>query len=476
MGILVILAFMLAAAVLAATRPRAAVLTAIFLAPWNGLIVDLGVQVSAFQTVVLPLAGVTLVRSLQPGWQNVRIAASGWFLAFLVYGIGWSIVMMGFLPEAEVFGGALRNSTARSTIQIALYLFTVCPVALIAWLGLRGDDLAACGRIYVAAGVVLAVIGWLQIAIWYATGSNPIQISAISTLLGGAEQYNRQGAFDFAQIAIYRMNSLAGEPRQLGTALVLAMMIIQAHALTAVRPRTSRLLGLWLFLLASAAATYSTSAAALWLVGSLVQLPAAWLFRVPVRRSAGSMAGAALLVVTGLALAVAAGEARGIPVVDLIAQRTIERIGSDGAVEDFDLAILGYLQANPGSAVTGVGIGDAHLYAGPYLDPLFAIYAEGTVFAAKTGYLRLISEVGVIGLALFLAWYARLTFGVSRAVRNDPSLAALVPAAATFVTVYMANGYISNEFWMVAGTLTAACAARVPARRGVPPVPAGAPA
>lgn len=474
MGVLIVLVIMLAAAALAATRPRAAVLTAVFLAPWYGLIADFGVQVTAYQTVLLPLAGVTLVRSLQPGWQPARLAASGWFLAFLLYGISWSIVMMGFLPESEVAGGALRNSTTRSTIQIGMYLFTVCPVALIAWLGLRGDDLAACGRIYITAAVVLAVIGWIQLAIWYATGSNPIQVSAISTLLGGTEQYNRQGSFDFARIAIYRMNSLGGEPRQLGTGLVLAMMIIQAHALTAVRPRTPRLLGLWLFLLASAMATYSTSAAALWVVGSLVQLPAAWLFGVRVRRSAGSMGGAALLVVTGLGLAVAAGEARGIPVVDLIAQRTIERIDSDGAVEDFDLAILGYLQANPGSVVTGVGIGDAHLYAGPYLDPLYAIYAEGTVFVAKTGYLRLISEVGLIGFALFLAWYARLTFGVSRAVRNDPSLAALVPAAATFVTVYMANGYTSNEFWMVAGTLTAACAARVPARRGAPPVPAGA--
>lgn len=476
MGLFVILAIMLAAAALAATRPRAAVLTAIFLAPWNGLVVDLGVQVSAFQTVLLPLAGVTLVRSLQPGWQPRRIAASGWFLAFLIYGIGWSIVMMGFLPEAEVFGGALRNSTTRSTIQIGLFLFTVCPVALIAWLGLRGDDLAACGRIYVVSGLVLAVIGWVQIAIWYATGSNPIQVAAISTALGGSEQYNRQGVFDFAQIAIYRMNSLAGEPRQLGTALVLAMLIIQAHALTALRPRTPRLLGVWLFLLASAAATYSTSAVALWLVGSLVQLPAAWLFRVPVRRSVGSMGGAALLVVAGLGLAIAAGEARGIPVIDLISQRTIERIDTDGAVEDFDLAILSYLEANPGSAVTGVGIGDAHLFAGPYLDPLFAVYAEATVFTAKTGYLRLISEVGLIGFALFLAWYARLNLLAARAVRGDPALAALIPAAATFVTVYMANSYTGNEFWMTAGILTAACAARVPARVRRRAIPAGSPA
>ncbi|TRW14861.1 hypothetical protein [Glacieibacterium frigidum] len=476
MGAIIIFAILLFAVGLAATRPRAAVLTCVFLAPWYGLVADFGVQVYAYQLFLLALLGVTIVRSLQPGWQPRSVALSVWLGTFLLYGICWSIIKMGFLPDADVAGGALRNSTTRSIIQIGMLLFSVSPVALLSWLALRGDDLAACGRIYVVSGVVLAVIGWIQLAIWYATGSNPIQISAISTLLGGAEQYNRAGAFGFAQLAIYRMNSLAGEPRQLGTALVLAMLVIQAYALTAVRPRTLRLLGVWLFLLVSAAATYSTSAVALWIVGSLVQLPAAWLLRVPVRRSVGSMGGAALLVFIGVGLAVAAGEARGIPIIDLLAERTIERIDSDGAVEDFDLAILSYLTEHPADAITGLGIGDAHLYAAPYLEPLFLIYAEGTVFAAKTGYLRLISEVGFIGFALFLAWYGRLNFAVAHAVRRDPGLAALIPMSATFLTVYLANSAIGNEFWMVAGILTAAAAARVPARAGRTPVPAGAPA
>ena len=470
MGILVLFAVMLAAAVLAARAPLAALLTTIFLASWNGLIIDIGLQLTAYQMFLLPLAGVTLLRALLPGWRSSSIAAGGWLLAFVLYGVIWSMLMMGFLPEANVAGGALRNANARAVIQIVLFLLYLTPVLLVGWLMTRRDDLAACGRIYVASAVVLAAIGWVQLALWYATGSNPIQVSALAAALGGAEQYNRQGAFGFAQLQIYRMNSFAGEPRQLGTTLVLAMLLIQAYALTATRPPMLRLLALWLFLFSAAAATYSTSAAAIWLIGTAVELPAAWLLRIPVRRSGGAMAGAALVVVAVLGLAVAAAETRGIPVVKLIAERTVERLDESGAVEDFDLAILAYLDRHPGDAVTGLGIGDAHLYAAPFLDPIFAVYAENTVFSAKTGYLKLISEIGLIGLGLFLAWYARLAVLAARAVRGDPALAALLPVGAVTLAVYLANSGAANEFWLTAGLLTAA-SARVAcdgAKRGGP--------
>ena len=468
MGVFVILAVLLAAACLAATRPRAALLTTVFLSSWNGLIADMGISIYAYQISLLALAGVTLVRSLQPGWTPVRIAAGGWLTVLILWAIILSVIMMGFLPEADKLGGALRNSTTRAAIQIALFIFTVCPVGLIAWLGMRGDDLAACARVYVASGIVLATIGWGQLVVWYATGSNPLQVAAISSALGGNETYSRQGAFDFGQLAIYRMNSLAGEPRNLGVALVLGMLIIQAHALTAVKPPTLRLLVIWLYLLAAAVATYSTSAAVLWLIGTAVQLPAAWLFGVRVRRSLGSMAAAGLLVMAGLGGAVVAIEARGIPVIDLLAERTIERIDTNGAVEDFDLAIIDYLTEHPRAAVTGVGLGAAHLYAAPYLDPLFALYAESSVFAAKTAYLRFISEIGAIGLVLFLAWYTRLTMLAARAGRGDDRLSALVPMTATLLVVYLANGQISNEFWIGAGLLTASCASAHRITRTIP--------
>ena len=472
MGFLVILLLLAAATLLALRSIRAALLVTIFLAPWNGLQADFGLTVYAYQLALLPLTGVVLLRSLDRPLNHPlpRLAAGGLFAAYALYAVIISLAVIGFLPDAEVSGGGLRSPTGRAMAQIIAFLFTLAPVIVIP-LAARRDDLAACGRIFIVSALVLAVIGWGQLAVWYATGSNPIDVGRISAALGGSDVYSHEGLFDFARLAIYRMNSLAGEPRQLGITLVLAMLIIQGFALAAPRPRALLLTGMWLFLLVSTLATYSTSAAGVWVIGSVLQLPAMWITGVRSRRSLIAIGGAVLVLAAPIGIGIAAAEANGIPVIDLLSERTIDRIDENGAVEDFDLAILDYLTANPDAAIAGTGLGNIHLYATAYLDPQFAIYAQGNVFAAKTAYLRLISETGVIGLALFLLWYGRLVLLAGRALRPDPALAALAPFGVLMFAVYFARAEIYNDFFLTAGLLGAGAGLRqhtaVPAGMGL---------
>lgn len=474
MGAAVILLFLMGTTALAATRPRHALLLAVFLAPWNGVWVDFGLTISAYQLVLLPLCLITLARTMQPGWRSAPIAAGGLLLAFVLYVVVRSELQIGFLPDASVGGSALRGPAARGIIQIVLFLFVISPVWLMASMVRRADQLQAFWRTYIISAIVLALIGWVQLILWYGTGTNPLPVGIVSSLLGGSDAFLRQGSFDFASLAIYRMNSLAGEPRNLGVALVFAMLLIQAAALTLRRPPVLQLALAWLFLLVSTVATYSTSAALVWVIGSAVQLPAGWLFGARIRRSPLSIGAALAVVALPIGLAIAAGEARGIPVLQLLSERTVQRLDESGAIEDFDLAILDFLKDQPEYAVAGVGLGNAHLYATPYLNPLFALYAEGNVFTAKTAYMRLISEVGVIGLLLFLAWYTRLVVVAGQALRSKPELAAVVLVGAMTLVVYFATGQIAAEFWMTAGVMTAAIAtSRRP--QGAPvagPVPA----
>ena len=457
MGFVIILLLLVAATLLALRSIRAALLVTIFLAPWNSIQADFGVTVYAYQLALLPLTGVVLLRSLNR--PPMRLPAGGLLALYVVFAVIVSLAVIGFLPEAAVAGGGLRGPTARAAIQIVAFLFTLAPVVVIP-LAARRDDLAACGRIFIASALVLAVIGWGQLAIWYATGSNPIDVARISAALGGSDVYSHEGFFDFAKLSIYRMNSLAGEPRQLGITLVLAMLIIQGFALSAPRPRTLQLVVVWLFLLVSTLATYSTSAAGVWLIGSALQLPAMWITGIRSRRSTIAITGALLVIAAPVAIGIAAAEASGLPVIALLSERTIDRIDENGAVEDFDLAIIDYLTAHPDAAIAGTGLGNIHLYATAYLDPQFAIYAQGNVFAAKTAYLRLISETGVIGLALFLLWYGRLTLLAARALRPDPALAALAPFGVLMFAIYFARAEIYNDFFLTAGLLGAAAGLR----------------
>jgi uncharacterized membrane protein YidH (DUF202 family) len=74
-------------------------------------------------------------------------------------------------------------------------------------------------------------------------------------------------------------------------------------------------------------------------------------------------------------------------------------------MEDWNEVVLAWLRAHPTYGVLGVGLGNVHLYAAEYIPPAYS-YMYDNVFVAKSGLLRLISEIGIVGLvfALWMYW------------------------------------------------------------------------
>lgn len=443
---------------ISAWNPRVALLIVVFFAPWQGLDIDIGLRVTAVQLALAPLCLIMLVRATQPGWSPPRLAAGSLLLAMALHAMLWSLLQLGFIPDLKIGNGALRGPSARAAIQVLLYLFNLSPAVLGCLLWRRTADVAQALRIYLVSLLVLAVIGWLQLLVWYATGTNPLPVGILNAALGGADIFIREGQFALDSLNIYRMNSFAGEPRNLATALVLGLMLLQVLVLAQRRPGR-RVYALWGFFFASTLATFSTSGTLVWLLGTAALLPIFWLTRTPIRRSTTTIVGGLALLVAPLAIGVVVAEASGIPVIDIVASRTFERIESNGAVEDFDLAITRYLDANPMAVVTGTGLGNVHLYAAPYLDPEHALYAEGNVFQGKTGVIRTVSELGLIGFALFCLWYLALVWQVRMRFFADPVLAAAAPLAMITLVVFMATAQIFPEVWLMAGAMAALCVA-----------------
>jgi len=205
-------------------------------------------------------------------------------------------------------------------------------------------------------------------------------------------------------------------------------------------------------------ATFSTSGLGLWLIASLTLIPACLLFRIPLARSPAQLLGAAAAFIVPTVIVIAAIQSSGFDIIGLLSERTIERLGGDGAIEDFDLAILSFLASHPGAAIAGTGLGNAHLYATPYLDPLFALYAEGNVFIAKTLYLRLISEVGVIGFFLFLGWYFWLAVQARLAVSANRPIGAMIPIAGAVLVVNLGSVLATSMTFAAAAAMTTICA------------------
>jgi hypothetical protein len=455
----------------AMASPRAAALLTIFFVSWNGLDIDFGLRVTVYQLLLLPLLLVTITRAALPGWQPPIVPARTLLLLMVLQTIFWSLVQLGFLPVISVGDSALRGPTARAIVQIFMFLFTVSPVVVIAW-SLRGaDDAARAFRIYLASLVVLAVLGWCQIIVKYSIDVDPYPIGALNVALGGSSSIGqREGQFAFEALKIYRMNSFAGEPRNLGVALAIGMSALQILAL--VSPRRPKLgyVALYAFFLITELATFSTSGIGVWLASIAATLPLIWLTRTRIERRTTSLVAVAATVVGLFGVAIIGLEASDVPILDLLNERTIDRVSRDGAIEDFDLAIIDYFRSDPTAIVTGVGLGNAHLYAMPFLDPLFALYAEGAVFVGKSGFIRTISEAGIIGLALLLLWFGRLMqLAAAVRARATPGAAAI---AAIPMIAFLLSSLFQSEMYVAAGLLSAiliGAAANRPDKREVVP-------
>jgi hypothetical protein len=475
MAILVIACILAIATALALKSPRTALLAALFLASWGGLDVDLGLRLTAYQLVMAPLCLVMALRLLYPG-QRPHALALGWpFAAMLLWAIINSAFQVATLPQAEIANSALRGPVARATIQILLHLFTIAPVILVPWLFRTPEDALKLLRVWFASTLTLALAGFLQLLIWYGTGFNPLPLGFSNTLLGGAAPVLREGIVNLDGLFIYRMNAFAAEPRYLGTAFGLAMVIVQGLSLALPRVPGRRLLVLWLFLLAALLLTYSTSGIAVWLIGTLTLLPAMWLTRVPIRRTTRSIVLAAGAVILPLVIAVIIADDAGIPVIEVINERTLDRFTLEAALEDFDLAIATWLASEPRYLWTGGGIGNAHLYATPYLLPEHAVYGEGQVFSAKTLVLRYLSEQGLIGLVLLFT-FLLTRLAAAAWVRGLPWLAPLLPLSLALFAMVLGSSQLMTEVWFTAGTLVmlATHAARV--RAAAPPAGLAQPA
>lgn len=457
-------------------RPRAVAYLVIFLAPWQGLSVDIGLSVSAFLVVLTACCVAMLLQ--EAVYRNVisNIPVTRSFIFFVMCAVLWSLVQIPFLPDAEVVGGILRSPVYRALAQIFMFLLTISPVLVVPSVFSRENDLVVAGKVYIWSVVILAALGWLQLCIWSITDWNPMPIGLIDSLLKGVEPGQRAGVVNFAGLTIYRMSSFGGDPKTLGQSVVFAVILIQAMYLNNKKAISHKTKWAWALLSLSAIATMSGSAFYLWVIGTIA-LIVFGLFRaaqLPSQRpskmiSYFMMLFLLTLFVLPLITRIPGDTARNdSSLVTLFHQRTLER----GIIEDFDLTILEYLKDNPKRTLLGVGLGNAHLYSDSYINPRFLYYMAGTAFVAKSGYLRMISELGIFGLCLFIWWVWSQTKSLDRLTSlrllNQQGLDVFrITSIFSLVALilFLARGYITMQFYLTLGACVAAKAILI--NRGV---------
>lgn len=438
---------------------RLALSCAVFLLPWFGLEAEIGLRLTAYQVMVTAL----WLRLLLTPRSGRSPAAWGGFLAYAAYMIGRSAIQIPFLPEAAIAGGIFRGPALRPLAQIVYFLVTLTPVMILSKMHLKTGDVARYGKIYVTSCVILAILGWMQLGVWYATGKNIFPIGVALEYLNPGARVGSGIVFIGDEI-IYRMNSLGGEPKDLGRSLVVGVIVLIAGALAGkTRARVVAFVGG--FLIASIFMTFSTSAFALLAIGVLVMIGAS-VTRISGRAAIGNLVfyTTVILVVglgsVGYALSkmVAPEGTDNATVIDVIRARTI---GRGQILEDFDQAIVPYLLDDTSALFFGVGMGNVHLYAQDYLDPEVAVYAAGTPFNGKHGLIRTLADGGVVALLLLTAWIlgAVITARGPRktsisAGPGDPTMLGVMKAlAVALFALYLGNVGLAPHLYLAIGLL-----------------------
>jgi hypothetical protein len=414
----------LAALLFALRRGAAGLLVAtVFLIPWFGLQTDIGVTINADRLVAVVLL-VALVRRFGPSAWSV-------FTPFLLYAVADTVAQSLSLP-ANVVDYAPTKGQWRWLFQLPMWAVLIVPGAAVArfrsWELIRRALVAL-----VASGVILSMMGLFQVAFYYATGVDLFPIG----LLSGTE--TRSGIFEtdsFMGGSVFRASAVAGEPKHLAyTAvtclLVLATDLVFGGVLGLKRKTTFAALGV---LFAGLLMTFSTQGFVILSLGAVVLLIGALLLRGVSPRAVAMLAAvlAVLLAVTRIP-----------GLYEIVYERTVTRIGATGGLEDWNEAVWEWLKVNPVAWPFGVGLGNVHLHAAEYVPYDYLSYMRGSVFVAKAGILRIVSELGIVGMILFLATLVvplRRLWARARRGSNVAAFMAVCGAAVTCQFLATADG------------------------------------
>lgn len=400
-------------------------LVVVFFSSWMGLDADIGLRISGYRIALLSLIIAFIVTVLAKKMVQ-RPASSGGnslLYLFICYAVLSSLYALPSLPTVSLDSGLMRSGILRPLFQIIMFGLAITPLFFIPTILTNLEDIVHCGRVYLVSITILAFLGWVQLILWYGIGYNPFPIGIVNAVLSGAiSSQLREGVDWIGNFPIYRMNSFGGEPKGLAQAIAVGLLILQsgvAH-LPSLRIRRGRLIGLWLFLILSLVFTWSTSGIFLWLIGTL-SIAILGLIGIYKRENRTYVLGGFFIsIVIGATVLVtpvytgSTGYVGGVS--SLITKRFVDR----NPIEDWDGVVLNFLRHEPEYVFVGVGLGNVHLFADKYIPPIARYYMEGNIFVAKSGYLKIISELGIIGFILFLIVVSNVFFQVYHAILRAP--------------------------------------------------------
>jgi len=369
----------------------------VFILPFFGLMVDLGINLTIDRVLALIMGLVLLFNFRKINHKTVPIFVT----IFIVYAIILTLIMSLFIPMS-IYDPSIFRGQWRSIFQLLMFLLNIVPLIFALTYLDKADDIKKAAKVFLSSISILAVLGLLQFAVWYINGKNIIPLNILRPSINQITVLLTVDGSNFL-----RVSSLGGEAKHFALSLVFGLNIIFVKMFYHKKSWSDLFLAMLLFLVLIL--TFSTQGYVL-LTAGIITFIVGLLFL----EGLGKTRKIFLLLIPFVLFSVLLFYYYP-NLWQSILNRSSERVWQPyvgiSNVDEFNTAVLGFLAYSPVYWVIGVGWGNMQYYARDFLTTWTQTWTSpDLVFGAQSGILRIVSELGIPGLLLFLIMYLKPVF------------------------------------------------------------------
>ncbi len=374
--------------------------------PFFGIVAEIGVQVTPFLIV-----SVGMLLHMAMNKESLQLPKA--LMPFILYAIFFTIIMSFFLP-VEVYNYPPLRGRYRWIAQLAMFTLLVTPIIFVLSVRIDRKILFNIMNCFLTVVFCICLTGIIQIIIYRLTGTDIFPINMFTNEIVEDKVRSALAAISMNE-KVLRMTGLgSGEPKYFGYTCAVAFILNLLISLVIPAQGTRKLA--WRIIMAviffvCILLSLSTQAYIV-LIISLTLLTLILMFRYGLKSKRVLILNS-LLIAGTITLFVNNYTRR------LVELRIYERLEDTGAVEDFNQTIYSFLTDNPGFLALGTGMGNVHFWADDYIPKQFRYYMHNSVFVAKAGFLRILSELGIVGVLLYYSGILVLFWRIFQSLRNN---------------------------------------------------------
>ena len=373
-----------------------------FLIPYKAIVYDVGIAVYIYQAFIF----ITFVKVMVfIKWDKIRI--NGYLLLFLTYIVLSTFIISHFFIDdwmVNLHHNSFFRQKGRYISTLLLLIFFQYSILIIYFNSVfYQEKINKLLKVFISGLLCLSILAVIQLIIFLGTGLDIFPMG-----MNNSDGRVRTAVHNMLSdnIGILRVNALGGEPKGLAASLSVGVSVLFLASKFEIQIIKRQKQIMWLFLLVIFL-TLSTGGYGL-MVGFflIVFILNILKNRIKLRRVKWQQATIFFTIIAIIAINFNV-------IYNIIDKRILSRAEelsgeeSDGIIQDF-------LIANPRWGVFGSGSGNIHNLAHPYMPEELKYYMKGNIFVARGGYLKLISENGIVGLLLLFLFLGSIIFRLNK--------------------------------------------------------------